>query len=94
MYCCHHVIILFYFYFLFNLFTIYPVASVLEMRCREYLRLFYILVVFMYVYKCVYIHTHLHLSFLSSLVKEKKIPLMLDSVDIPLILFFLSCCGF
>lgn len=41
--------------------TIHPVASVLEMRCKEYLRLFYILVVFMYVYICVYIHTHLHL---------------------------------
>ena len=40
---------------------IHPVASVLEMRCKEYLRLFYILVVFMYVYICVYIHTHLHL---------------------------------
>lgn len=40
---------------------IHPVASVLEMRCKEYLRLFYILVVFMYVYICVYIHIHLHL---------------------------------
>lgn len=42
-------------------FDIHPVASVLEMRCKEYLRLFYILVVFMYVYMCIYIHTHLHL---------------------------------
>lgn len=40
---------------------IHPVASVLEMRCKEYLRLFYILVVFMCVYIYVYIHTHLHL---------------------------------
>lgn len=53
LYCCRHAIVIF--------FTIHPVASVLEMRCKEYLRLFYILVVFMYVYICVYIHTHLHL---------------------------------
>ena len=44
-----------------SFYIIHPVASVLEMRCKEYLRLFYILVVFMYVYICVYIHTHLHL---------------------------------
>lgn len=42
-YCCRHPSRI-----------IRPVASVLEMRCREYLRLFYILVVFMYVYTCIY----------------------------------------
>lgn len=51
LYCCRHPSRI-----------IRLVASVLEMRCREYLRLFYILVVFMYVYMCIYIHTHLHLS--------------------------------
>lgn len=55
--CCTVVVMPCHFVF----FTIHPVASVLEMRCKEYLRLFYILVVFMYVYICVYIHTHLHL---------------------------------
>lgn len=60
MYCCRHAIIIIIIILIIIILTIHPVASVLEMRCREYLRLFDILVVFMYAYKCVYIHTHVH----------------------------------
>lgn len=48
------------------------VASVLEMRCKEYLRLFYILAVFMYV--CIYVYIFICIStrlFHSSFIAER-----------------------
>lgn len=72
-----------------SFYIIRPVASVLEMRCKEYLRLFYILVVFMYVYICVYIHTHLHLI-MPFHFHWQKYP---SHVRFCRPLFFLFCCG-
>lgn len=78
--CCAVVVMPLSFY------IIHPVASVLGMRCKEYLRLFYILVVFMYVYIPICISTWLrHSNFI-----DRNIPLMSDSV-VP---SFLFCCWF